>query len=255
MIAIETPTVEEALAHVERDLQALGPQSAALNTVDAQADYVRRHSILTNRRAALVSHSATIGRLAPKIEADEKWHADLTAWRATLQAELDLMPPRIRTEQQLGALRNVKTSIRIIDHGLLCDGEWKPAKEPLRLGELMRASGYQQAPPEPNTNQAFGPLPWFGSIAEVERRLRENRAQRDDAQRRLEHACRESVMTDAEFEAARAAELARIAAANARPQVKTRMDGSTYQSWRDGRIEELEGPDAARAAQAFPGVS
>lgn len=59
----------------------------------------------------------------------------------------------------------------------------------LRLGELMRADGYQQA--APRENQVVGELPWFGSIVVTEARLKEARARRDDAQVRLARATRD----------------------------------------------------------------
>ena len=56
--------------------------------------------------------------------------------------------------------------------------------EDLRLGVLIRASGFEQ-------NLAAPPglrLPWFGSISEVERRIRDLTSRRDDAQARLDAA-------------------------------------------------------------------
>ena len=69
---------------------------------------------------------------------------------------------------QMGKQQNVKLSIVTIDRGRLSEaGGW--SLETLRIGHLMRAAGYVEGLKIEN---ATGRLPWFGSLPEVERRIK-----------------------------------------------------------------------------------
>ena len=189
---IEAPSVAAALADIERQLEALGGPGDVLRTDNAQATYYAMRSTLWNRRQAITTNAATLAQVEPRIEADERWEKDLIAIRAQLNAELEAGPPRIRTERELAVQQALKLSVKIIDFGKRCNGEWTPGIETLRLGALLIEKGYRQAPPEPNTNQVHGEVEWHGSVGEVQHRLRELRARRDDARKRLDDALREA---------------------------------------------------------------
>jgi hypothetical protein len=190
---VEAPTITDVLADIEKRLTALGDQGDVLNTVNAQAAWARDHSQLVNWRQTITTSVATLAQVTPKIAPDEKWEADLTACRATLDAELLAMPPRIRNERELYQQQNLTTSMRIIDFGKRGEGQWTRDLEQTKLGDLLRAAGYQEGPKI--ENQSVGPLPFYGSLSDVRGRLKALRAERDSAQRSLDNAIREA--TDA----------------------------------------------------------
>jgi hypothetical protein len=109
--------------------------------------------------------------------ATETWVRHLNAWRTTLCTELLALPLRIRDAKTLRVQRNLTLSIKTIDFGLDVITDSGDDVTTLRLGELMIASGF--------AIDSAGALPWFGSLKEVDRRLkaieRRRHAQRDDA--------------------------------------------------------------------------
>jgi hypothetical protein len=77
-------------------------------------------------------------------------------------------------------------SIRTIDYGGM-SGAWI---EQSRLGQLMKAAGH--VPYRPNEIQNVLPvLAWPGSLHDTDKSLKRLRAERDDAQVRLDRALRE----------------------------------------------------------------
>jgi hypothetical protein len=87
----------------------------------------------------------------------------------------------------MGRSQNLTLSIRLIDFGL---GQLRDSVSDLttlRLGELMVASGYAVVGADPSRH-FLGRLPWFGSIKEVEGRLKETAKRRAEAQQRLDSA-------------------------------------------------------------------
>jgi hypothetical protein len=184
---IKTPA--DVLADIERQLTDLGEPGDVLNTDNAQAAYHGKRSALWNHRRAITDATATLAKVAPKIAADEKWLADLTMWRKTLSDELLAITSPIRDARIMAKAENLHLSIRMLDHGRrVSDDSVGYVLLNLRLGQLMRESGYVAAPPMENTNQFSGPMPWFGTLGEVEGRLKELREQRDEAQMRLDAA-------------------------------------------------------------------
>ena len=217
-------TVEQ----LEAELNALPDPSdilrkrQELDAIETQREAISMRILAARTSAvALVAADATLA-------ADQRWLDQLTTWRRTLRDELLAIPSRIRTDRDLGKQQNLRLSIITIDRGRVSDDTGRML-ETLRIGELMREAGYVEGPKI--ENQVVGRLPFFGSILEVERRIKNAQAERDDAQTRLKNA----LMTDEE----RAAEAAEVARRNAAPVRKTRGDGSRYDRYPDGRVVEV----------------
>ncbi|MBE3071702.1 MAG: hypothetical protein IMZ67_01890 [Acidobacteria bacterium] len=199
------------LESLENELAALPDEQVlpdlAMTVAERNAITIKRHVLkrqIHNIRAA----TSALAEIAPRLADVAKWRDDLAAWRQTLCDELMALPQRARTGPELGRLQNLKFSIMTIDRGAgASDGTgWE--KETLRLGALMRASGY--VPATPVEGQAYGRLPWFGSLPDTEQRLAELQRRRDAAAAVLEDA-----LLDDDERARRAA--AALTAAAARP--------------------------------------
>jgi hypothetical protein len=180
--------VAAALAKIEAKLSALGDAGDVALTAHAQEAWHGRRSFLWALRRVLQTEPPELRRVWPKIEADEVYLADLKRWRQTIAGELLEIRSPIRDAATKALSENLTLSIRVIDHGPSV--LWKHGRmiRTLRVGELMRASGYRELPPEAHTNQACGELEWYGSIGQVEERLKDLRRRRDDAQQQLDKA-------------------------------------------------------------------
>jgi len=172
---------------------------------------------------------ATLAAVDPEMATLTEWKGHLEGWRQTLCDELLACPPRARTGPERGKRQNLTMSIVMLDRGLKLDGTGY-SLETLRLGELMRESGFVAAPPVKDL-EAFGRLPWFGSLNWVEKQLKQLQERRDAAQAALDDA----LMDDGE----RARRAAERNALNARPQRKTRHDGTQFDKYPDGRVVEV----------------
>jgi hypothetical protein len=190
-------------------------------------DLQQKRENLSDRIRTVRSATVALAEVEEEIATDTNWFERLTAWRKTLCDELVALPTPARTARDQGKLRNLELSIQTIDKGLPADTGWE--LETLRLGQLMRESGYVEGPRV--ANQVHGPLPWPGSLPAVERRLKALVQRRDDARARLD----EALLDDAERER-RAAETTNR---NALPQRKTRGDGSQYDKYPDGSLVEV----------------
>ena len=146
-------------------------------------DYEGKRSLLRQRIVAVRDAAATLAEVAAQVEAVETWLHHLTTWRRPLADELLALQPNPRTDTDRGRQQNLMLSIRCIDHGTGVIKESGYALDTLRLGALMRESGYVAAPPA--EGRVFGELPWFGSTAEVEFRLKQLAARRAEAEARL----------------------------------------------------------------------
>ena len=144
------------------------------------------------------------------------------------------IPPRIRSDKELGTQQNLTLSIRTIDFGLGVVNGTGYGLDTLRLGALMREAGYAPTGADPDRNYG-GVMPWFGSLPEVERRIQQLTKHRAEAQARLD----EALLNDADRAAIAAADKARRDALNAAPQRKTRGDGSQFDRYFDGRVVEV----------------
>jgi hypothetical protein len=170
-------TVEAKLADLERQRDAL-PDPVTLER-EVAAAYQRR-SAFDVQMQTIRSAVATLANVEPRIVAEQKWQDFLTTARKTCCDELLAMPPR-RDDRELGRARNLELSIAKIDRDVVVD-PW--TLETLRLGELIREAGYVEGPKI--ENQVYGRLPWFGSLPEVERRLKALQEERSIAQARLD---------------------------------------------------------------------
>lgn len=182
----------KTLTQLEKDLAALPDESVAerakaLLLLEAAAASQKRQTLL-GRIAAVRAATSTLAELAPQIAQFTKWYDDQGAWRKRLCDEL-LALPKARTGPELGTQQNLKLSIIVLDRGDGAVDGTGYAKETLRLGTLMRESGYVPAPPV--DGQAVGRLPWLGSMPYVEQRLRDLQQRHDDAQARLDAALRD----------------------------------------------------------------
>jgi len=113
------------------------------------------------------------------------WREQQTAWRETLVAELFTIKSPCRDKQELGRRNNLQLSLKVIDRGLQHIADTGYELTTLRLGALMIEAGYAVAGADPERHYA-GALPWFGSIPEVERHLKDLDARRARLQAALD---------------------------------------------------------------------
>jgi hypothetical protein len=226
-----TLSIGERVAQLEEELAARkNPLDLTLREADA---YLAQTEMISARIYILRSAPLTLAEVDHKIASDTEWFDFLTTTRKTLCDELLALPAHIRTSHQMGVQQNLKFSIQVIDRGLgvIADSAWE--LNTLRLGELMKAARYVEGPRI--ENQICGRLPWFGSLQEVERRLKGLQQQRNEAQARLT----EALLDDAERAQLAAEEKVRRDTLNAAPQRKTRLDGSVYLRYSDGHVVEV----------------
>jgi hypothetical protein len=156
--------------------------------------------VVGQRIVDLRSAITLLESLAAKLEQLSTWHRDAVSLRTTCCVELFDLPSPIRSAHDRARYRSIELSIRCLDSGLAVLVETGAALEGLRLGALMRESGYAQniAPPvgEVTLRLPVGEvtlrLPWYGSIPEVERKIADLTARKIDAQHRLDAALRDS---------------------------------------------------------------
>jgi hypothetical protein len=179
-----TITPESAIAEWEAQLAALPEQGDVPQTYNTQADYVRRQSFLTGHIRSARMQLETLAEVEQQIADLEPWLANLQTWRTALSTDLLALP---RGDKRAW---NYAQGIRVIDRGLGVIANSGHMLETLRLGQLMRDSGYTQSVPPP-PGEAMMRLPWLGSLPEVERKLRDLTVRRDDARQALEGLLRE----------------------------------------------------------------
>jgi hypothetical protein len=225
-----TLNIGERVAQLERELAARkNPLDLTLREADA---YLAQTEMISARIYTLRSAPMTLAEVDHKIAADTEWFDFLNTTRRTLCDELLAFPARIRAGRDLGKQKNLKLSIITVDRGRVSADDGQEL-ETLRLGQLMREAGFLEGPKI--ENQVCGRLPWFGSLPEVERRLKGLQQQRTEAQARLT----EALLDDAERAQLAAEEKVRRDTLNAAPQRKTRGDGSQYDRYPDGRVIEV----------------
>ncbi len=221
------------LEELER-LRAAIPDDDALpaSTTRGELAALRtRRRDLDRRLLAARNAKATLAQLP---EPDTTWLDHLTAWRKRLCDEVLAMPPRALTGHELGLRQNLTLSIRVVDFGLGVIEGTGYGLTTLRLGQLMREEGYEVVGADPLRNYG-GELPWFGSMKEVEKHIKDMTKRRADAQAALDEA-----LLDDDERAKRDAEAdIRRDALNALPTRKVRGDGSYYDVYPDGRRVEV----------------
>jgi hypothetical protein len=196
-------------------------------------DYERQRSELRGRIQTADMSVHTIRKRAPQLQDAAEWLTHLQSWRTLVVDELLAMPNRVYTPQDIGRRESLSLSLTCIDRGVQHIVGTGLSLETLRLGQLMKDSGYTECPPSPD--RVWGCLPWNGSMPETEQRVRELMAEVTDAEARLDLA-----LLDDEARAKRAAEeRARYQELAGRPTRKTRGDGSQYDKYPDGRIVEV----------------
>lgn len=232
MTATIPSTVDERLAQLREECAALN-----ISRTQAEQDAATYSRQIEERELRIITIHGAAAAIAglPALAPEQEWRDLLTSWRKTLCDELLALPPRIRDSHTLGVQTNLTISIRIIDFGISAANDTGYNLTTLRLGQLMRESGYEPVGADPNRGYS-GVMPWFGSVSEVERRIAKLHKQRDDAQTRLDDA----LMDDDARAKAAAQSKARIDALNAAPRRKVRGDGSQYDRYPDGRVVEVE---------------
>ena len=225
-----TITVEQRLAQLTEEFAAL--DLSRRRAEEEVRTCVTRMKLLSYRLSVIQVASTTLAGLAP-VAAEQEWLDNLTAWRKGLCDELLALPPRIRTDKELGAQQNLKLSITTIDRGPGVINGTGYDLTTLRLGQLMREAGYAPEGADPNRNFA-GVMPWMGSLPEIEGRIARRQKELDDAQAQLDEALDDTERARGEAEAK-----ARRDALNAAPQRKVREDGSEYDRYPDGRVVEV----------------
>ncbi len=137
-----------------------------------------------------------VAKLDALIDPLMDWLSQLAKWRQQLSDELvDLLArsPHIRNPKTLGVKFNLEFSIRTTDNGtsVLAGSGYELTN--LRLGELMRADGFE--PVGADAARSFaGVMPWLGGEREVSRELKELNKRRDPLAKQLA----EANLTDAE---------------------------------------------------------
>lgn len=178
-----TATTHERITEVVRTyreaLATMPDPGDVPNTYNEQAKDGATRSFLSGRLRILENGSATLVALMPRIECDTTWRDHLTEWRQTCLSTLATLDAR--DPQRYGW----ELSIQRIERGLELMTEALPARLP--LDDLMAAAGYV---PESAVSRAAGDS-WYGTLPEVERRLRELITKRDDAQDRIDRVLAE----------------------------------------------------------------
>jgi hypothetical protein len=213
-----TPTVDDALSRLQAELDAL-PHPDDVTPRDLPA-YAARQSTLVARIDILRRAPRELADAEAQLPVLTKQRDHLVAWRQQLCDELLAMPPRIRDAMTLGRVQSIKLSLVAIDRGRVPSDAMVTLGQ-TRLGALMRESGV---------------VGWFGSLPDVERKITLLTQRKNEAAAQLADA-----LLDDDARAAKAAERAKyVAEMNARPQRKTRGDGSQYDKYPDGRVVEVE---------------
>ena len=238
-------SVDTALAALQKELDSMRDVQAShqRDSRDVSDGHELLISSLDQRIDTLRSESTVLPQLEAQISDGIAWRDKLVEWHTKLAAELEspsIVKPR--TPQQTGLRMNLLLSLHYLEkqfspgdggHMVRRLEDTGYSLETLRLGALMRESGFTEAPPR--HGESFGQLPWFGSLPVVEQRLKQLTERRELAKRRIE----EALLSDADREQRAKDEKARVAQLNAQPQRKTRGDGSQYLKYPDGRVEEL----------------
>lgn len=230
-----TPTaVDTALSQLRDDIAVVKASRLRAQNEGDVAD--RKLAMLTDRLSAIQVAATQLNgdtEAQAHLRSEQEWLANLTKWRAALLDELSALPNPLHDAHTLGVQQNLTISISIID-GLDAVADTGYDLTTLRLGALMRASGYEPEGADPRRSYS-GVMPWLGSIPQVERRISNLVKLRTDADTRLADA-----LLDDEERAKRDAEAAiRREASNALPVRKTRQDGSQYDRYPEGRVVEV----------------
>jgi hypothetical protein len=166
-------------------------------------------------------------------ESDHEWLDNLFRWRETLQ---HCFPPPsdYPSAYDTGLASNLTLSIAVIDTGLQVLENSVYDLSTLRLGRLMQDDGFKLIGADSRRNYA-GAMEWFGSIPETEARIATIEQQRAAAESMLT----EALLDDDERQRLDAEAQVRRDEANAMPTRKVRHDGSMYDKYPDGKIEEV----------------
>jgi hypothetical protein len=146
-------------------------------------EYETRRQHLSARVRTAQMMMRTIVDVEPQIRFMTEWLNHLNQWKAVLVKDLDhlVKTGQVRGPRTQGTVSTLKLSIQRIDIGLDFK-EALPARLP--LDDLMAKDGYVVASP---LARAQGDQ-WFGSLRDVEPRLKELIAQQEDAEGRLKEA-------------------------------------------------------------------
>ena len=174
-------------------------------------DYIAYTSLLDGNSRTIRTSEATLADLEPQIAQYTKWQQQLGEWRQTLANKYVALQPR-----DLHQFVH-RWCFRAIEDGFEPGTGFSLETSP--LGALMRAAGYVETPP--TEGRVHGRLPWYGSLPEVELRLKELRQREADARARLQDA----LLDDDERAQRDAANKERAAALNARPREQQKLRG------------------------------
>jgi hypothetical protein len=185
-----TATPETTDTRIEKRLAELTKLRAARkDDLDLPRTMTQREVNTYHAETALLDHRIAAIRTAVEtlaaidLDADQQWLAHLEQWRKVLADELLALPPRIRDREQIARQNNLAFSIKLIDVGLGTAPLPVVTLEPLPLGPLMQAAGY-----EVQGEALRGPRGWRGGMKEVERRIAAITKQRTAAQAALDAA-------------------------------------------------------------------
>jgi hypothetical protein len=164
-------------ATINAQLAALGDVSDVPNTERAQAAFHRDRSALLGRLKTIPSCQRALDQISPELDRLATWLRHLQVWRSELDEARSGCAPRAR--------HNLELSARVLLHGYAAlDGSGYELTT-LRLGELMQRDGFVPV----DRDEGRSPeLPWYGSLREVEQKVRALTAERDEHAVRLERA-------------------------------------------------------------------
>ena len=204
-----TQSVESVLESLKRQLAALPNQEDVPLTYKAQAEHAAKQSSLTGRIRTIQSATAALAECNPTITFLTEWRSQLLEWREALTAaQPEALSPEALAERKVanrivgfidrvdvpkGATYSQVLSIKVIEIGPVVLQDTGVMLETLPLGRMMRESGYTESVTPPPGEVGMR-LPWYGSLREVDARLKELQVRKRDAEVRLERAISESVV-------------------------------------------------------------
>jgi hypothetical protein len=157
-----------------------------LSTTQGELKHLQQRRADLDRRLHQVRiATATLDALPD--DPDPVWRVHLEAWRQTLCDELLALPARVRDPHARGLQINLTLSIKCIDFGPAVFDNTTYDVISSRLGQLMRAAGFEPQGADPQANFG-GIMPWFGSLRDLDHAAQDVPRRRAQAEAALAEA-------------------------------------------------------------------
>jgi hypothetical protein len=176
---------QDLLVQTQADLTAMLDVMDVPGTLREQERYEHTRAVLRAREQTLTQHMPTLRMLQPQIAELTAVRDVLIPIRAQLSAELLAMEPNDVRQY------NWRWSLQKLESGAASGAGF--AVENTRLGQLLIAAGWTAGP---SFEGRIPPLPWRGSLMEIEDRLAALQASYDDARTRLLRLVQEGATKD-----------------------------------------------------------